>query len=639
MTPSRSYLFRFNRYNSILSFAVFLFSGFFYLLTLCPTLSFIDSGELAAVCTTLGIAHPTGYPLYTLLGRLFSFLQFGQPIYRLILMSAFWAALTNVILFFSLVLISDIFFPEQADHKLKFSAALLITFLFSFSPVLWSQATTNEVYSLNIFLCSLIVFSTLYWYKRNSDISKAEPASFRLIYFLAYLVGLSSGNHLLSVLLIPALIFLVTFSVDRRILNFRKLFIIFAFLILGISIYLYLPVRASLNPALNWGNPSTLLNLRNHLSAKMYRSRMFSETTLMFFGNLRYFGTTFLKQFPVWAFPFILLGIFKGLRQNTKIFIFFIIIILFDLLWSLNYAIKDIDSYFLQSILVSSFFLYLGIFFFLELAGRLGHYLRFPDRIRSAVNAGILLLLGLFYFLCFPQEFKSQNRSKDYIPYDFTLNILRSSHENPVILTEVWDYYSPWLYLRFVENKRPDLEIVQTDLLQWTWYQDYMQKYYPVLFERSSQEIEGYDQFALRMEKDQPVNSQEVSVIFSQLIDNLILKNMTDRPVYITFLDAYKGYTGLPTTTEGLLMRFRPERKFYPYEFPDFQLRGIAGSEFPKTDKELACIAHYAVAYYNRGLYLRFFSLTQEADRYFKKAYYFKELFQKLAPNIKFEYF
>jgi hypothetical protein len=141
------------------------------------------------------------------------------------------------------------------------------------------------------------------------------------------------------------------------------------------------------------------------------------------------------------------------------------------------------------------------------------------------------------------------------------------------------------------------------------------------------------------MEKDQPVNSQEVSVIFSQVIDSLILKNMIDRPVYITFLDAYKGYTGLPTTTEGLLMRFRPERKFYPYEFPDFQLRGISGSEFPKTDKELACIAHYAVAYYNRGLYLRFFSLTQEADRYFKKAYYFKELFQKLAPNIKFEYF
>jgi hypothetical protein len=141
------------------------------------------------------------------------------------------------------------------------------------------------------------------------------------------------------------------------------------------------------------------------------------------------------------------------------------------------------------------------------------------------------------------------------------------------------------------------------------------------------------------MEKNQPVNSQEVSVIFSQVIDSLILKNMINRPVYITFLDAYEGYAGLPTTTEGLLMRFRPERKFYPYEFPDFILRGIAGSEFPKTDKELACIAHYAIANYNRGLYLKFFNLIPEADRYFQKAYYFKELFLKQAPDTKFEYF
>lgn len=639
MSPSRSYLFRFNRYTFISAFAVFLFSGFFYFLTLSPTFSFVDSGELAAVCTTLGIAHPTGYPLYTLLGRIFSFLQFGQPIYRLIMMSAFWAALTNVILFLSLVLVSDIFFPEEVNHKLKFSAAILTTFFFSFSPILWSQATINEVYSLNIFLCSLIVFSALYWYKRDNRTSDIEPISSRLIYFLAYLVGLNSGNHLLSILLIPALIFLMIFSIDRKIYTLKTLILILSFLVLGISIYLYLPIRASLNPALNWGNTSTLLNLRNHLSAKMYTSRMFSETTLMFFDNLKHFGETFLKQFPVWAFPFLLFGVFKTVWQNLRLFIFFILIILSNLVWSLNYAIKDIDPYFLQTILVSSFFLYLGIIFFLQLVVKVWSYLKFPNRIRPLVSLGIIFLLAIFYFLKFPQQFKAQDLRKDFIPYDFTLNILRSSHENAVILTEVWDYYSPWLYLRFVENKRPDLEMVETDLLQWSWYKDYMRKYYQELFERSSQEIERYEWHALSIEKNQPVDTRESSLIFSQLIDSLIYKNMTDRPVYITLLDAYKGYAGLPTTTEGLLMRFRPERQFYSYEFPDFHLRGIASEEFPKTNKELACIAHYAIAYYNRGLYLRFFGLIQEADQYFQKAYYFKELFSKQAPDIKFQYF
>ncbi|HVP35352.1 MAG TPA: DUF2723 domain-containing protein [Terriglobales bacterium] len=628
-----------DRKNLICSLIILFFSGVVYFITLAPTLSWTDSGELAAVCSTLGVAHPTGYPLYILLGRLFSSFPYEQPIRNLILMSAFWAALTNLVLFFSFLLLSGIFFKEKLNSRFKLSAAILITLLFSFSSILWSQAVINEVYSLNIFLCSMIIFSALYWFKRNNESSDSEPVSLRLICFLTFLLGLSSGNHLLSILLIPALLFLVISSASRKILSLKTLILALIFLILGVSIYLYLPIRASLNPALNWGNPSNLLNLKNHLDARIYRTRMFFESTLMFFGNLKYFAGTFFRQFPAWALPFILLGIFKMLRQSLKLFIFLILIILFNLAWCLNYSIKDIDPYFLQTILVSSYFLYIGMLFFLELAGKVWDYFKLSNRIKPLFNLGIILILTIFYFSRFLQEFKAQNRSKNYIPYDFSLNILRSSYENAVVLTEVWDYYSPWLYLRYVENKRPDLEMVQTDLLQWTWYKDYMQRYYPGLYKRSAQGIERFDQYALRMEKNEPVNLQEVSLIFSQVVDSLILKNMSDRPIYITFLDAYKGYTGLPTTTEGLLMRFRPERKFYPYEFPDFHLRGISSEEFPKTNKELACIAHYAVAYYNRALYLRFFDLTEEADRYFQKAYYFKELFSKQAPNIKFQYF
>jgi len=559
-------------------------------------------------------------------------------------MSAFWAALTNAILFFSFLLLSEIFFREKLNSALKFSAAILTTLFFSFSPILWSQAVTNEVYSLNIFICSLITLSALYWYNRNKGVSNPETGNSRLLYFLAYLVGLGSGNHLLSILLIPALIFLTIFSADQKVLSLKTLIFILSFLMLGVSIYLYLPIRASLNPALNWGNPSTLRNLENHLSAKIYKTLMFSESTHMFFENLRYFCSTFLKQFPVWVLPLILLGIFKGLIQNLKLFVFLVLIILVNLAWSLNYNIGDIDSYFLPTILVSSFFLYLGMLFLLQLLLIAVLPLRFPERLKSILSLGIILLVGILYFLRFPQEFKTQNRNKDYICYDFTLNRLRSSHENAVILTGVWDYYSPWLYLRFVENKRPDLEIVHTSLLEWPWYyKDYVQKYCPELYERSRRDIERYDQYALRIEMNQSFDPQQAALVFSQVVDSLILKNMIDRPVYITILDAieddYKVYAGYPTTTEGLLMRFRPERKFYPYEFPAFHLRGIASEEFPKTDKELSCIAHYAVAYYNRGLYLRFFNLTQEADWYFQKAYYFKKLLQKQAPEIKFEYF
>jgi hypothetical protein len=630
--PSRFYLFLFGG-------LIFLFSGVIYLLTLSPTLSFIDSGELAAVCATLGIAHPPGYPLYTQVGRIFSFLPFGEPIFRFNLMSAFWVSLTNLCLFLSLILISDIFFPKELRAGLRLSATVLITILFSFSRILWSQALINEVYSLNIFLCSLIILIALYWYKTNPKTTDSDTKVSPLIYLLAYLVGLSSGNHLLSLLLLPALFYLLISSIKLRSYSLKSLILIAGALITGVSIYLYLPIRASLNPALNWGNPSTWLNLKNHLSARMYQSRMFSETELAFWDNFKYFGSSFFKQFPVWTFPLMLLGIIKAFKKNLKMLLFLLLIIVFDLFWSLNYGIKDIDPYFLQTILTFSFLLYTGLLFFLQIAEVVLTRFKFSDRLNFVTTYIIIFILGIFFLLRFPQEFKSQNRSRNYVPYDFTLNILRSSHEDALILTEVWDYYSPWLYLRFIENKRPDLEILQTNLLQWSWYKDYIRKYYPTTYKRSSGLIKTYQRFALIAEKNQPLNSLDASMALSRMIDSFIFNNLKDRPVYTTFLDAYKGYSGLPTTTEGLLMRFREERKFYPYEFPEFKLGGILDPEIPKTKKELVCISSYAVSYYNRGLYLKFFNHNEEAEKYFRKAYFFKEVFIKHNPGFDFQYF
>ncbi|MCJ7458466.1 MAG: DUF2723 domain-containing protein [candidate division Zixibacteria bacterium] len=639
MSPSRSYLFRFNRYTFISAFAVFLFSGFFYFLTLYPTFSFVDSGELAAVCTTLGIAHPTGYPLYTLLGRIFSFLQFGQPIYRLIMMSAFWAALTNVILFFSLLLLSELFFKEELNPKLKFSAAILTTFFFSFSPILWSQATINEVYSLNIFLCSLIILLSLYWFKQNQSAENLNHWNLSLIYLITYLVGLSSGNHLLSILLLPALIFLLISTADRKIYSFKSLSLIFGFLILGISIYLYLPIRSSLNTPLNWGDPSTFLNLKNHLTAKIYQSWMFTETKLAFRDNFKHFLSLFFKQFPFWTYPLIFLGFFKAFQQNLKLAIFFLLIILFNLLWSLNYDVKDIEPYFLQTLLTLTFLLYSGLLLLFQILERILFWLRTSEKLRTAISFLVLSILTFLFVLKFPQEFKAQNRSRNYIPYDFSMNLLRSAHKDALILTEVWDYYSSWLYLRFVENKRPDLEIVNTALSEYSWYKNYMRKYYPSFYRRSSQEIDAYNHFALSLESGQFLDSLKASQSFTRMINSFIFKNLADRPVYITIFDAYQGYSGLPTPTEGLLMRFREKNKFYPYEFPDFHLRGIEDPEVPKTNKELVRIAHSALSYYNRGLYLKRFGFEDEANKYFERAYYFKKVLLEYDPNYRFPFF
>ena len=632
MIPSRFHLILF-------SVLIFLLSGFFYLLTLSPTINFIDSGELAADCVTLGIAHPPGYPLYVQLGKIFTFLPVGEPIYRLNLMSAFWVSLSVVCLFISLILISQIFTLKEPKTKLKLSSAILATILFSFSPILWSQAIQNEVYSLNIFLCSLIILLSLYWFKQNQSAENLNHWNLSLIYLITYLVGLSSGNHPLSILLTPALIFLLISTANRKIYSFKSLSLVLGFLILGVSIYLYLPIRASLNPPLNWGDPSTFLNLKNHLTAKIYQGWMFTETKLAFRDNFGHFLSLFFKQFPLWAYPLMFLGIFKTFQQNLKLVSFFLLIILVNLLWSLNYDIKDIESYFLQTILTSVFLLFLGLLFLFQILEKILFWLRTSEKLRTTVSLLVLSILALLFLLKFPREFKAQNRSKNYIPYDFSMNILRSAHKDALILTEVWDYYSSWLYLRFVENKRPDLEIVNTALSEYGWYKTYIRKYYPSLYRRSSQEIEDYNQFALSLESGQFLDSLKASQAFTRMINSFIFKNLADRPVYITIFDAYQGYSGLPTLTEGLLLRFREENKFYPYEFPDFHLRGIEDPKVPKTNKELVRTAHYALSYYNRSLYLRRFGFEDEANRYFERAYYFKKVLLEYDPNYRFPFF
>ncbi|MCJ7497817.1 MAG: DUF2723 domain-containing protein, partial [candidate division Zixibacteria bacterium] len=92
----------------IFPLAVFIFSGVIYLKTLCPSISWIDSGELATVCCTLGIAHPTGYPLYTLIGRVITLLPLGIPIYSLNLLSLFVISSANLILFFLFLKIMEL---------------------------------------------------------------------------------------------------------------------------------------------------------------------------------------------------------------------------------------------------------------------------------------------------------------------------------------------------------------------------------------------------------------------------------------------------------------------------------------------------------------------------------------------------
>ena len=169
-------------------FLVHFYAGFVvlvtfgvYVKTLAPTVSFFDSGELISAAHTLGVAHPPGYPLYVLLGWFFSRLPVGNVAYRLNLMSAFFASLAALMVYYITYTIvsqrSRNHKSQITNHKSQITnspsstpermlypvVSMCASFMFAFSLTHWKHAVLAEVYSLNAFLCGLVLLLLLEW--------------------------------------------------------------------------------------------------------------------------------------------------------------------------------------------------------------------------------------------------------------------------------------------------------------------------------------------------------------------------------------------------------------------------------------------------------------------------------------------
>jgi tetratricopeptide (TPR) repeat protein len=231
----------------------------------CPTIYVGDSGELAAAVGVLGIPHPSGYPLYVLLGKLWTVLvPIGSIAYRLSLFSAACAALACVLLYRSARLL-----------RLPQPAALLSALLLAFAPSFWGEANVQRVYALNALFVALATFSALRWY------TDRDPRWWAATLFVC---GLGAANHTFMAVYAAAFAAATVVRVAvraRRVgvaVALRRLGLIWgrdpqrrgtagalatfaasAFLfLLGLLPYLYLPLRARADPPLNWGDPQTL---------------------------------------------------------------------------------------------------------------------------------------------------------------------------------------------------------------------------------------------------------------------------------------------------------------------------------------------------------------------------------------------
>jgi hypothetical protein len=212
-----------------------------YTATLAPTVLAGDGGEFQFVPYLLGVAHPTGYPLYTLLGWAWShLLPVGDVAYRMNLFSATAAALAVVLVYPTAGHLLRQVLPALA-HGIRRLVAVWAAMTFALTPTLWSQALIAEVYGLHIFFTVLIFYLLLTWGERR------QP---RFLCLVALAFGLSLAHHSTTLLMAPALLAYVWLT-DRRVFrDWRLLIGVLLLVLLPLSFYLLIPFRAPDTPYL-----------------------------------------------------------------------------------------------------------------------------------------------------------------------------------------------------------------------------------------------------------------------------------------------------------------------------------------------------------------------------------------------------
>jgi hypothetical protein len=206
----------FKRLNNITGWLAGLIATVVYFLTLEPTVSWWDCGEYISTAYKLQVGHPPGAPLFQMIGRFFSLFAGGdvtKVAMMVNVMSAICSGLTIVFLFWTITMMArKVWMKEDEDAPwVNKIGVLLAGFVgavaYTFTESFWFNAVEGEVYAMSSFFTAVTFWAILKWEQVSDD-----PKSYRWFVFIAFLVGLSIGVHLLNLLCIPAIVYVVYFK-------------------------------------------------------------------------------------------------------------------------------------------------------------------------------------------------------------------------------------------------------------------------------------------------------------------------------------------------------------------------------------------------------------------------------------------
>ncbi|MGE5262494.1 MAG: protein O-mannosyl-transferase family [Acidobacteriota bacterium] len=424
-------------------------AGLVYLRTLAPTITWrnsgADSGDLATAAFTLGIPHPPGYPLYTLLAAAFAHLPFGEPARNVGLFSALAATGAVVMFYRAIMVLLSAGGRTGWQHEI---IAASITLTLAFSPLFWSQATIAEVYALEALLVAALLTTLL------SDIGPRLEIA-------AALFGLGFAHHYSIALLVPTALLLLSDSrlTRQRIMSASLLFLAPLFL------YAYLPIRAATDPPVNWGDPRTPDRLWWVLTAEPYRPYLLGLSSGDIVERMATTARFLFEQFNIWGVVLGLWGVAGMMvgesRRARRQALALLTGLGFYIVYAILYGTRDSYIYLIPGFMLFALLIAFGID---EIAQRLSA--GWP---RVAL-AGALVLLP-FYNLA--ANFQSMDLSRDRQGFDYAAQVFREVPEDAVVFAKGDErVFALWYYRFVIAGSSSRVVVVSPELLQFDWYYD-----------------------------------------------------------------------------------------------------------------------------------------------------------------------
>ncbi|XP_059551122.1 protein O-mannosyl-transferase TMEM260 isoform X2 [Myotis daubentonii] len=414
--------------------AVFAAVAAVFALTLPPSVPGGDAGELITAAHELGVAHPPGYPLFTLVAKLAIILfPFGSVAYRVNFLCGLFGAAAASLLFFTV-------FRLSGSH----AGGILAAGVFSFSRLTWQWSIGAEVFSLNNLFVGLLMALTVHFEEAATAKERSKE--------------LSRGSVL-------------------------KLSLCFS---AGLLPYIYLPISSYLNQARwTWGDQTTVLGFLTHFLREEYGTfnlakseigSSMSEILLSQITNMRTELSFNIQALAVWAN----ICLVRRDRQNTSlVWLFTGMLCIYSLFfaWRANLDISKplfmgvVERFWMQSNAVVAVLAGIGLATLVSESNRVLNIKGF--QYLEWLSAALFVIYQIYsnYSIC--------DQKTNYVIDKFAKNLLASMPHDAIILLRGDLPGNSLRYMHYCEGLRPDISLVDQEMMTYEWYLPKMAKHLP----------------------------------------------------------------------------------------------------------------------------------------------------------------